>query len=331
MNSTLPQPITKQPSREGLAYYECLADGIIHAAVVFNIDQDIYFVERVAALAWVNGASAVYKKVQHSAKLAQTLHQVLETGRSQTIALCKAVETAVVASTCAFAGIRQYYKTLGTRAISSVRPEQSGVIRRLVAEAILAGLSCRGAAPKLYQAIAERASQTSGEQNFLGAMLIGWLDTDGLPIQHPFLQMAAAFYRKKSHERRLIGELMSTMLMTDIEHAAFGGMWRHNEWLETGWKMGVNQSVYAPDTVQPLFEEAGKDHLGYCKELYRDCISPSQKPDQPIPDLPAAFDIYVQQTKDCSFHFPKVRSDNPRLLAARAFDFAVWMGFLASK
>ena len=81
--------------------------------------------------------------------------------------------------------------------------------------------------------------------------------------------------------------------------------------------------------MEPLFEEAGEDHLGYCKELYRDCILPNRIAGKPIPDLAAAFEAYISRCKDSSLHLPEVRKENPRLLAARAFDFAVWMGFLA--
>ena len=327
MSTTLPHPTTKQPSRTGLSYYECLADGIIHAAVAFGIEQDENFVARVATLGWANGSAAVTKKVQHAAKVAQTLHEVLETGRSDTVALCKTIEGAVEASSCAFTAIRQHYHTtLGTQVLSAECPKDAGTIRRIVAEAVLAGLSCRGAAPKLYEAVVETLSETGGEQNFLGSMLVAWLDTNGLPTSHPFLQMAGCFYERKPRERRLIGELISPVLETALEH---GGLWHHEVWMETGWKLGVNQSAYAPDTVEPLFEEAGEEHLGYCKELYRDCILPNRIAGKPMPDLAAAFEAYISRCKDSALHLPEVRKENPRLLAARAFDFAVWMGFLA--
>ena len=330
MSTTLPQPITKQPPRDGLAYYECLADGFIHAAVTFDIAQDKRFVAHVAALAWTNGATAVCKKIQHSAHLAKRLHEELETGRSPTIALCTAVQTAVEASGV-YTGIRQYYQSSGTEALSCVHPENSGTIRRIVAEAVLAGMSCRGIAPKLYDSIVATASMTGGEQNFLGSLLIEWLETGGLPTAHPFLQMVRSFYRRKPHERRLISELISPMLIADLEHGALGGMWRPAEWMQTGWQLGVNQSAYAPDTLEDVFEEAGEDNLTYCKQLYRDCILPNLKPDLALPDLPAAFELYLGKSKDCQLHVPRVRQFNKRIFVARAFDFAAWMGFLSGR
>lgn len=69
----------------------------------------------------------------------KTLHEVLETGRSETIALCKAMEGAVEASSCAFTAIRQHYRTtLGTPVLSAECPKDAGTIRRIVAEAVLA-------------------------------------------------------------------------------------------------------------------------------------------------------------------------------------------------
>jgi hypothetical protein len=40
MKTTIPNRQTKIPSRDGLAYYEILADGLIHAALVFGIEPD---------------------------------------------------------------------------------------------------------------------------------------------------------------------------------------------------------------------------------------------------------------------------------------------------
>ncbi len=149
--------------------------------------------------------------------------------------------------------------------------------------------------------------------------------------REPEAGQVRSFYRRKPHESRLISELISPMLMADLEHGALGGMWRPAEWMQTGWQLGVNQSAYAPDTLEDVFEEAGEDHLTYCKQLYRDCILPNLRSDLALPDLPAAFELYLGKSKDCQLHVPRVRQFNKRIFVARAFDFAAWMGFFSGR
>ncbi len=62
MNTTLPTIQTQLPSQTGLVLHEIIANSLIHAAAVFGIEQDERFVERVAALAWFNGAFVILSK-----------------------------------------------------------------------------------------------------------------------------------------------------------------------------------------------------------------------------------------------------------------------------
>ncbi len=88
------------------------------------------------------------------------------------------------------------------------------------------------------------------------------------------------------------------------------------------------QAKFAPDTIEKVFNDVETKHLKYCRQLYRDCVLGTAE-SKGKPNLVAAFEKYVAESKDCGLHIPEVRSLNPRLLAARAYDFTVWMGFVA--
>ena len=73
MKTTIPTRQTKIPSREGLTLHEIIADGLIHAAHVFDITDDERFVERVLSIAWVNAARLVQSNFWQAASLAGDL------------------------------------------------------------------------------------------------------------------------------------------------------------------------------------------------------------------------------------------------------------------
>lgn len=326
MSTTLPNPKTRQPSRAGLSYHEILADGLIHAAAVFGIEQDERFVERVANLAWSNGVETVENDVQRAATLAQFLSEGLEVGRSQTQALCAAVDKAVRGQSVVFEAIRNHFASAAdTRALDVHDPAHAGTIRQFVGEAVLAGLSCRGLAPELYRAVAAINDQARLEQQFLCELLLGWVQGDGLPPCHPFLQMTERFYARKPQERQLVCELMGRAMLPALETDE---PWAPGYWLGRGWKAGIAQARFAPDSVMQVFDEVDAKNLAYCRCLYRDCvIGTAEAPGKP--DLVAAFEKYLADSEDYGLHIPEVRTLNPRVLAARAYDFTVWMGFLA--
>lgn len=219
-----------------------------------------------------------------------------------------------------------YGSSVGTRSLSAANPEDTGAIRQLVGEAVLAGLSCRGLAPKLYQDLVAMNDRARLEQHFLCEMVLGWSGGTGLPTSHPFLQMAEQFYWKNPHERQLVCELMGRALLPALEA---DDPWELGYWLNRGWKAGVVQAKFAPDSVQEVFDEVEERHLNYCRKLYRDCILGTAE-GEGRPNLGAAFEKYLAESQDCYLHIPEARAINPRLLAARAYDFTVWMGFLSA-
>jgi hypothetical protein len=85
MKTNIPTRQTKIPSREGLTIHEIIADGLIHAAHVFDITDDERFVERVLSIAWVNAARLVQFNFWQAASLAKSLCESLEVGKAEAV------------------------------------------------------------------------------------------------------------------------------------------------------------------------------------------------------------------------------------------------------
>jgi len=326
MNTALPDQKTTCRSRTGLLFHEILADGLIHAASVFGIEQDERFVERVTNLAWTNGVQAIENNVPRAAELAKRLGEELEVGRSQTGALCRDVAAAVKDQENPFDAIRDHYEsTRGTRQLDVTNPSDTFAIRQHIGEAVLGGLYSRGLAPDLFQTLSAFNARAQLEQRFLGLMLSQWIYGNGLPTCHPFLQMAESYYRKRPNENKLVCELLGVTLRRALDEE---DVWSLDYWLKAGWATGVVQAKFAPDSVQVLFEEAPPQNMNFNRTLFSDClVATAESPNEP--DLAAAFEKHLPESVDAFLLIPAVRACNPRLLAARAFDFTVWMGFIA--
>lgn len=136
MNAILPTRQTQQPDRAGLSHYEILADGLIHAAAVFDIAPDERFVERVTALAWANGVQLARRDVGKATEVARLLGESLEVGRSETLRLCEALTSRVDHSNDPFGATRSFYQERhNTQGLNASDPAAAGRIRQLVGEA----------------------------------------------------------------------------------------------------------------------------------------------------------------------------------------------------
>jgi len=138
--------------------------------------------------------------------------------------------------------------------------------------------------------------------------------------------MAERFYTKTPNERQLVCELMGRAMLPAL---VADDPWALDYWLGRGWRAGVVQARFAPDTVEKVFNDVDKVHLDYCRQLYRDCIVATAE-GECRPNLDAAFERYIVESKDCGLHIPEIRALNPRILVARAYDFTVWMGFISA-
>ena len=326
MNTALPTQKTKRPSRKGLLFHEILTDAIIHAAIVFGIEpNDQYFVERVANLAWCNGVEAARVNAKRAATVAQLFREGLEIGHSKTRALCDSVGIVSEREDRVFDVIRGHYAAVGSRDLATANRAHAYAIRQLVGEAILAGLSCRVFSPNLCQSVTAAIDSTKMEQRFLCGILLEWSESDAPPPIHPFVQMAKQFYVKNPEECSLLCELLESCLPGALETDA---PWSLSRWLEQGWRIGSLRANFVPESVQRVYGDVGVGHLTYCRELYRECLLKSTDK-KGRPDLAAAFEKYIAGSQHCGLHLPAVRALNPRLLAARAWDFTTWMGFLS--
>lgn len=326
LTTTLPTSKTQQPSREGLIFYEIIADGIVHVAAVFGIAQDERFVERVAILAWSSGVHFVQQDVARAAQVAQRLSESLEVGRTEAQRWCTEFAAAAEDSACTFTAIRAHYQLhLFTQSLGTTDPVDVGAIRQLIGEAALYGILCRGLAPALYQAIKAQNDLCCLETAYLRMVLHLWSQGNGFPPCHPFIEMTECLYRQRPNERELICGAMGRLLPGALEQE---NPWALEHWLMPGWKEGIMQAKFAPDAIAAAMSEFDETEQETNLSIFEECIQRTVKPSGHV-DVAAAFARYLVRWNPCGLGKEEVRKWSPRFLAARAFDFTLWMGIIA--
>ena len=328
MNTILPTAQTKRPSRDDLVYHEIFADGLIHTAAVFGIEPDERFIERVACIAWANGVALVRHDYFLAAKVAQQLAQSLEAGRTTSQRLCVEIAALMTAAVEPYAAIRGYYETTQfTRTLKLQRPFDTDRIRQLVGEAALAGLLSRGLSLAVYQSLRARIASCQWEQTFLSNRLIYWASDKGLPLNHPFVELAVFCYQSRPLERNLLCTAIAAAVPDILEHE---NPWAVEHWLPAGWKDGVVTAKFAPDELVAVIEEVTPVNREFNLMLFKECVVATYLPERKA-DLSAAFERYLNDHKPYSFSEVEVREANPRLVAWAAYDFAFWMAVISER
>ncbi len=328
MNTILPTAQTKQPSRDELVYHEIFADGLIHTAAVFGIEPDERFIERVACIAWANGVALVRHDYFLAAKIAQKLAESLEAGRSTSKQLSVEIAPLMTAAGEPYAAIRGYYETTQcTRTLKLQRPFDTDRIRQLVGEAALAGLLSRGLEPAIYQSIKSCIDSCQWEQTFLSSRLIYWASDQGLPLNHPFVELAVFCYKNRPLERNLLCTAIAAAVPEILDH---GNPWAVEHWLSAGWKDGLVTAKFAPDVLATVIEEVTEENREFNLMLFKECVVATYLPERKA-DLSAAFERYLNDHKPYSFSEVEVREANPRLVAWAAYDFAFWMAVISER
>jgi hypothetical protein len=328
MNTTLPTLQTRQPSRAGLAYHEILADGLIHTAAVCGFEPNERYVERLAALAWANGTYLIQDDFPRAAEIAGQLGESLEIGRTETTRVCQelwaladGVENPMDAARAFYAEQRE------SRALSPGRPEDAAQIRHLIGEAALGGLVSRGQAPALYRSVCNQLEPARYETAFLGTRLMFWAGESetGLPCYHPLVELTTSFYSGHPKERRLVcqsvGRSVAAMLKKEDP-------WALENCLNLAWKSGVVTARFAPDEVHEVLTEFDAElctaNLNFFEAYVRGTGATES-----AANLPAAFEHFVATENPYGLADEDIRQANPRILAVRAYDFALWMGIIA--
>lgn len=327
MKTILPTGRTRRPDRRGLTYFEIYADGLIHTAAVFGFESDDRYVERLAVLAWANGVELVKQNFRKAAEVSQLLCESLEVGRSEALALCQDLNVRITGADDALDAARGYYRQkYNTPELDTRDADAAGRIRHIIGEATLGGLLSRGGKPGLYRALAERLDACRNEQAFLTTRALHWARKSGLPIDHPLLELAAWFY-PPSHprEEELVCTAIAGHLPKVLEQQ---DPWALDSWLKPAWKEGIMTAKFAPDHVALVVGELSEDERSSNIKIFDKYIIGTQTPDERV-NLPDAFARYLAEWNPCGLGNEEIRNANPRMTAARAFDFAMWMGMIA--
>jgi len=326
MKATIPTNKTKSPSREGLAFHEILADGLVHTAHVFGIVDDEKFVERLLCIAWTNAVRLVQTNIRQAATLAKSLHETLEVSQAESEALCRKVAEAVVISGIdPIVAIQTYYaEKESSRTWVKEGNDYDDHIRQLIGEAILGGLYSRARIPEVYQALISQVEKLGNEHRFISNRLIFWADHKGLPRFHPFMELCVSRY-KTVLERDLLCEGFGNHLPDMLDES---DPWTLDHWLKLGWKDGIMEAKFAPDEVKAVIEILPEENWAFTQKLFKECIQFTETADGLV-NLPAAFRIFVKYNNPSGFSAEGERSSNPRLLVWCGYDFAFWMGVVA--
>ncbi len=326
MKTTIPTNKTHEPSREGLAYHEIVADGLVHSAHVFGIADDERFVERVLCIAWVNAARLVQSNFWQAARLAKSLSATLEVGKAQSESLCREVAEAITSSRDGpIAAIRAYYgESRQCRALDRDDSNFSDDFRQLIGEALLGGLYSRASIPDSFQAIVAQSECTRNEQRILSNRLIFWADNRGLPRFHPFMELCVSRY-SVALERDLLCAAISSHLPATMDQK---NPWSLDHWLKPGWLDGILAAKFAPDEVNAAIRALPAASWALSQRLFTECVQTTCTADEKV-NLRMAFDKFVEKYNPCGFAGENESATNPRLLVWCGYDFAFWMGVVA--
>ena len=99
-------------------------------------------------------------------------------------------------------------------------------------------------------------------------------------------------------------------------------------WLQPAWIDGADSARLAPDEIFRVVEELTNEDRSANLRIYRECVEGTLTLEG-RPDLPAAYDRYMAKWNHYGFGDPATRQANARMVAVRAYDFALWMGVIS--
>ncbi len=326
MKTNIPTRQTKIPSRQGLTLHEIIADGLIHAAHVFDIADDERFVERVLCLAWVNATQLVHSNFWQAAALAKPLSESLEVGKAESEKLCHEIGLAICSSTGdPFAAIRDYYAgARQCRSLDRNDPDYSDRVRQLIGEAVLGGLFSRGVTAEAFRPLVAQRENTRNEQRVLSDRLVFWANNQGLPRFHPFMELCVERY-ENARERDLLCSAIARHMPAILEQDE---PWSLAHWLTPGWKDGITAAKFAPDEVQQAINDLPEKKWEGLRWLFQYSVVSTATAAGKV-DLPAAYRVYLERCDPHGFADAAVLTANSRWAAWSAYDFAFWMGVVA--
>ena len=326
MKTTIPTRQTKIPSRVGLTLHEIIADGLIHAAHVFDITDDERFVERVLSIAWVNAARLVQSNFWQAASLAKSLSESLEVGKAETEKLCQEIGATIESSTeDPFSAIRDFYvEARQCRSLDKSDPDYSDRLRQLIGEAVLSGLFSRGVIAEAFRALVAHSEKTRNEQRILSDRLVFWANNQGLPRFHPFMELCVERY-ETGPERDLLCSAIARHMPANLE---LDEPWALSHWLTPGWKDGIMAAKFAPDEVQQAINALPDKKWEGLRWLFQYSVVSTVTAAGKV-DLPAAYRVYLERCDPHGFADAAVLAANSRWAAWSAYDFAFWMGIVA--
>ena len=256
MKSTIPTLQTRSHNQNGLVFHEAIAHRLIHTALVFGIEPDKRFVERIAALAWFNGASVTYRQNKSVYKVAKLLIESTEAGVMSWPRLGRAVSEATNPNQNAAEDIRNFYREhRNTRAINIEDTQHSDEIRQLVGEAVLGGIMSHQHFPDLYQVLVAQSKLCSAEDTFQTTRVAVWAKSGWLSTCHPVVELAAYYYTDRPLEHNLLCSRINSLLSHVLGRK---NPWQLDHWLKSAWIEGNLSVDLNPNAIKEVLKEMGE-------------------------------------------------------------------------
>lgn len=326
MKSTLPTLQTRSHNQNGLVFHEAIAHRLIHTALVFGIEPDKRFVERIAALAWFNGAGATEEPTKSVYEVAKLLIESTEAGVMSWPRLGRAVSAATNPNQNAAEDIRNFYREhRNTRALNIEDTQHSDEIRQLVGEAVLGGIMSHQHFPDLYRVLVAQSKICSAEDTFQITRLSVWAQLGWQTTCHPVVELAGHFYVDRPLEHELVCSRINTLLPHVLGKK---NPWKLNHWLKPAWIEGILTVDLKPTIIKEVFKEMGEAEQTENRKIFRACVMTTLTDDEKL-NMEAAYSRYLDAWRPYCLSTAKERETSPRILAVRAYDFAFWMGVIA--
>ena len=326
MKSTLPNIQTKKLSQDGLVFHEIIADGLIHTASVFGIEPNERFVERVAAVAWFNGAVLAETRASEASQIAQLLVESTEAGSSSWVRLCRNVTASIDPMQDAIKDIQQFYnEKYGVRSLHIMDPKSACLIRQIIGEAALGGILSKHHFPNLYQVLIGQTENFRAEPAFLSTRFTAWATDGWKPQNHPLIELAGSFYKKRPYRWALILNSLGYQIQKIV---GLKNPWLLDKWLRTAWIEGiisVNRNTH--DVIKAVAEQRDSERLDSLR-IFRECVVKVTTTDGKV-DLLSAFRKFLGDWNPYCLEDAEGQNSNPRIMAVYAYDFAMWMGVIA--
>jgi len=315
MTSVFPSHKDIALSKDSLGYAEIMSDGLMHVASVFSIPHNERFIERVAAMGFMNGIAMQDRAVPPQVS---TLQARLEASLpAESYQVMPDLPENHPGDKTILNHIRDYWGTAQVRRLDRNLPSTLIRARQIIATAVLQGLKASTEAPILGQHAVDLLASGRILDEVMCSRVWFWnICGDGCPITYPLLEPIGNYFFMCKPERLMVVEGIDRSLPQLVKFVPF---WDFKHWTDAGCAWGQTLMHYRPEMVEQawhLLPAEIRDERLAMRDSYRLATSPHE-----------AFVAFQQGgLADSSCDASKLIASRPQTSAIEAFHFGIWCG-----